>query len=85
MRKQQLRMDSGGEVACSREGASAFDADGAGGFATKTRINAGANMTDASGCGESFTLCCSFSQCFLQRPDDMKSGELEVTSEITSH
>ena len=84
MRKQQLRMDSGGEVACSSEGASAFDASSAGGFVTKATKNAGASVTNASGCGESLTLCCSFSQCFLQRPDDMKSGELEVTSEITS-
>ena len=64
MRKQQLQIDSGGEVACSSEGfviVSGTDAIQSSESVAKT---AGANKTETGDCGVSLTFCSPFSQCF---------------------
>lgn len=58
MRKQQWRMDSGGDVACSRQGRSVVVGNDAGWMTGKAMANADAKAGAGNGAGESFTFCC---------------------------
>ena len=58
MRKQQWRMDSGGDVACSREGRSVVVENEVVCVIGKAMTNADVEASAGNGAGESLTFCC---------------------------